>query len=118
MDNDRSSPPSDEIMGKVVAKTHKWESCKGPFWNGNHNAFQCQQEPYAIVPDPRESTDAALELLHWMEYRYHHLALNREWVREGYLIRFQYPRLIPISGQPFRTAVCWLAADVLGVTNA
>jgi len=115
-------------MAKVVAKWKGWESCKGPFWNGNHNAFQCQQEPYTIVPDPRESTDAALDLLHWVadyiidavEDGLGVVQLQREngvWHVWNYWSGNEYGD-IPISGQPFRTAVCWLAVDVLGVANA
>jgi hypothetical protein len=145
MDNERSNPPSDEIMGKVVAKWKGWdfihllnhEDCDGKYWDDDivYGPYSCPlfhqykkdaaHDLTGFVFDPRVDTDAALELLGWLcdemerqdgNSRYI-IKRDNEWqVHEHSPIYCDH--IVPLSGEPFRRTVCWLAADVLGVTNA
>ncbi|MHA7813270.1 MAG: hypothetical protein ACX94C_07770 [Phycisphaerales bacterium] len=132
---DRTQPPSDEIMGKVVAKWKGWDDA---FYEENdypdQDAFVQDPEwylneeykgTYPGQPDPRECTDAVLELLHHIGIPLDPNMADRHWwtpvnltTTEVGEAEYRSREYIPISGQPFRTAVCWLAAEVLGVTDA
>lgn len=121
---DRTTPPSDAAMGKVVAEWMGWDDFIG---SENGGLFgHDPKEPYetAWVADPRTNTDAALELLGWLMDEMERLDGNSrylikrdaEWqLHEHSPIYMDH--IIPISGEPFRTAICWLAVDVLGVEH-
>ena len=125
---DRTQPPSNELMCKVVAKWKGWEFDQiehttpngiHRFWDNETNEFQS---------DPRTDTDAALELrTDIMDTLDRKNQSDDFYIEEGghgwSVVRYDGdgdPRdythdYFPISGEPFRTAVCWLAVDVLGV---
>ena len=78
------------------------------------------------VKDPRYDTDAALELLGFVmttmekDARDRMLEMDVEWslmVYDGDSHPWDTGVSIPISGEPFRAAVCNLAAEVLGVAQ-
>jgi hypothetical protein len=121
--SDRTNPPSDEVMAKVVAK---WRGVDVPFvvtistvGKGIKALVPMGREVVEIV-DPRFDTDAALELLWFLDgiSAFEILADIRN-KQTGWCIRNwdDMPMFIPISGQPFRTAVCWLVVDVMGVEH-
>jgi hypothetical protein len=117
--DDRSSPPSDELMAKVVAEWKGWDDSvpvgRG-LWNDSHMLVQ-GKPPYAnATHDPRIVTDAALELLHHCLTQGPNAGSLNSNRRGGW--QASYAEHIPVSDQPFRTAVCWLAVDVLGVAEA
>lgn len=133
---DRTKMPTDELMGKVVAK---WKGVDVPFMVTTSTVGKGIT---ALVPigradvevvDPRFDTNAALELLHWLANE-HGLDIENDqvdfhdttpcWaVKKGKHDPYggtneepwEWRKTIPISGEPFRTAVCWLAVQVLGL---
>ena len=76
------------------------------------------------LPDPRDDTDAALELLHWVVGT---TDCGYYWSSSGWNAHLEDTEdplgnpvegdrhIIPISGQPFRYAVVALAIRVIGV---
>ena len=108
------TPPSDEVMCKVIAEMMGWSRCdySAPFEDEPSavGLFALGQD---IQRDPRHDTDAALKLLH------HILTITKS----GFLTTtycwcistWNTYKEFPISGEPFRTAVCNLAVEVLGV---
>jgi hypothetical protein len=106
--------PTDELAAKVVAK-----------WRGvaiepdEHTARWLR---WTAGRDPRDHTDAALELMGWLHSYQSVHASTVDWgkgakwqVEDLSHERDQNVQDIPISGQPFRYAVVALAAKVLGV---
>ena len=136
MTHDRTNPPPDEIMGKVVAKWKGWddihllndEDCDGNYWDVDrvYGPYSCPlfhqykkdaaHDLTGFVFDPRTDTNAALELLHWLVNRTQ--GIGFWWKPKSWVFDLPTGNIdVPISGQPMRTAVCWLAAEVLGVSN-
>lgn len=119
--HDRTKPPSDEIMARVVAEWRGWKHGldtidfrHGKVFRGNG----CSH--YVPVDDPRTDTDAALELFHSVARQ----EVENEWGGQMPIVllpdRWRIwvdgnRKYLPLSGEPFRTSVCWLAVDVLGV---
>ena len=124
MTTDRTQPPPDDLMCKVVAKWKGWK--KGvKYRHALHiqhrsGTFHNTATDEAQIPalDPRTDTDAALELLGWLWKRH----LNYLHTVEGgkctlyYDMGSRYGELVIQGGIAFRTTVCWLAVDVLGVS--
>jgi len=55
-------------------------------------------------------------LLHWLVNRTQ--GIGFWWKPKSWVFDLPTGNIdVPISGQPMRTAVCWLAAEVLGVSN-
>jgi len=137
---DRSAPPPDEIMARVVGEWKGWKEAhfyppriSNPFGEGS---WRSKPDDYSapVEVDPRFCTDAALELLGcliekclnhtydaseqgepalYMELSGHAFNKNPENHPSGY-----FTGNLPIcGGQPFRTAICWLAVDVMGVNT-
>jgi len=127
--------PTDEITGKVIAKQHDWQyepriEHGTPKLRkiGGHNDWRAPlsnltgDDDVDYVADPRDDTDAALELLHHIGREINNngvmqINANDEtdaWYLWNYWNGDDYGYL-PISGEPFRYAVVNLAADVLGV---
>lgn len=123
--------PSDETTGKVVAKKAGWDKYNTTtagrlhplmvFHNGDMNAAQIPQV------DPRDDTDAALELLGWIVSS-QGFEIDQDWDsdetrQDGWVVYREKPydmgyvhyTWLPFSGEPFRHAVVELAAKVLGV---
>ena len=120
MTHDRTNPPPDEIMGKVVAKWKGWDDSipvgKG-LWNDSHMLVQGKPPYDNATEDPRDDPNAALELLHWLVNRTQ--GIGFWWKPKSWVFDLPTGNIdVPISGQPMRTAVCWLAAEVLGVEDA
>jgi hypothetical protein len=120
---DRTKPPSDKLMGKVVAKWAGHDESthfdNGMFYYEPHKYLECVE---FICKDPRSDTDAALELLcEICERQWWIIESTEDRGWEILPVDFdsndQVKAAIPISGQPFRTAVCWLAVDVMGVEH-
>lgn len=146
MKHDRTKMPPDELMCKVVAKWKGWdfihllnhEDCDGKYWDDDivYGPYSCPlfhqykkdaaHDLTGFVFDPRTDTDAALELFHslvqevdcgyWCSSRAWVFELNGERNEDGYPYGCRVYD-IPISGEPFRRGVCWLACDVLGVDD-
>lgn len=117
---DRTTPPSDAAMGKVVEKWKGWDFLSGD--DPNIVRFEYGRYTYRTpggfmiadtVADPRTDPDAALELLHWLVIEEVHGPIYPQ-MSGGYYVGTSHD-IRSTSGQPFRTAVCWLAVDVLGV---
>lgn len=112
---DRTQPPSDELMCKVVTK---WKGWDGTYFASSPQQFVADPMPAfhpILVNDPRTNTDAANDLLGWL-YDEHGTLTRSEgrqwhWYAWGSDVKATFPN----SGQPFRTAVCWIAVDALGV---
>ena len=109
-------PPTDEVMCKIVAKQYRWVRCS--MNSDANNPVIVKREPcdgIKVVSDPRTDPDAADELLHWVVQNHAMCVLKSPdgWnlcdLVGGFIV------LIPISGEPKRTAICNLAASVLGV---
>ena len=74
--------------------------------------------------DPRTDTDAALELLHHIEVPLDPNMSEKHWWTPKNLTttevsesEYRAREYIPVSGEPFRRAVCWLAVDVMEVSD-
>ena len=131
MTYDRTQPPNDELMVQVLKIIHGIDI---PVVTTYSTVVPCpivSLTPLGCcvvdVVDPRTDTNAALDLLHWVLGEYE----NKEQYAGFYLERGnrgmwdimrhfegdsfpkEYKANIPISGQPMRTAVCWLAVDVM-----
>lgn len=123
----RTDRPTNEMTAKVVAKWKGW-GYEPRIEHGSpllNEGLRRWQAPLAdrtgndadLVLDPRDDTDAALELFHWVIEKFSYDdELERQddgWIfwpdPEGDGVK------VPISGQPFRHAVVGLAARVLGV---
>jgi len=131
-----SERPRDEITGKVVAKQYGRDHVThsgGVFCLFNdedvgkhYPATATSKETYFlknsglyIDKDPRDDTDAALELLWFLDdISTFEIIADVRGDQTGWSVRkwdgIPMP-FIPISGQPFRYAVVALAAKVLGV---
>lgn len=102
------SRPSDEMMVEVGVA---WKDAKPlqdieyfrPWWEANCGL------------DPRDDTDAALELLHWSIHRKGLCSFRS---KVGWSLVDLTPfsvisqTIIPLSGEPFRYAVCNLAVEI------
>lgn len=130
MTHDRSNQPSDELIAKLVAKWMNWSRGCVPVKPGlarekvvsfMEGSGDPRDECLGAIADPRTDTDAALELLRWVEMNAPLRCEIDEVYADGTWWKYQHADgtsdsiVIPISGQPFRTSVCWLAVDVLGV---
>jgi len=129
MTHDRTRPPSDEIMARVVGEWKGWKRPKrvtdlfsGDMLDRWLDSFS--GDPY--IDCPRADTDAALELLGWLEMTdrasFQSDVYESEIAEEAQgpcweVTSYMGVSMIPLSGQPFRTAICWLAVDVMGVNT-
>lgn len=110
--------PTDTDTARVVAK-----------WKGADKAecFDCDGTLHFVrwwidgvvrntIDDPRDDTDAALELLHWVirEQGLSGVGVYAGWHVEISGGDFHHACYLPISGEPFRHAVVALAIKVLG----
>lgn len=113
---------SDKDTGTVVAWRHGWAGCKGPFWSGR-NAFQEIGGEHRIEPDPRESPNETLKLLHWLIAEHDHVSYcfdARGWrvqvVRPGESEPFEcelvHDVVLPICGVELGHAVVELALKI------
>lgn len=131
MTTDRTQPPSDELMGKVVAKWKGWRHGSkyhpdGPRGSFFTNIVGPEHIAHPLVVDPRTDTNAALDLLGYL-MGYHKacdepiISFDTEWQIHDFAccdgVLGHPVREIPTSGEPFCIAVCWLAVDVLGVED-
>lgn len=99
---------SDEVMAKVIESQMGW--LDATYSESGLFTYRC-----VFTEDPRDHTDAALELLAFLRAGY----LNRVQLTEGGSHWLVYTKrgtaAIPISGPEFCYAVVNLAAKVLGV---
>lgn len=114
--------PSDEVTAGVVAKQHSLAGDDPLTYGSGLFHYDYYNDVYA---DPRNDTDAALELL-WSvmdSEQMSHIGgecmqpfLQGKWSLGSDVYReWKQYTTIPASGQPFRYAVVHLAAKVLGV---
>ena len=99
MTYDRTNPPPDDLMAKVLAPFYGFDTI----------------EAWTETMDPRVCTDAALELLHHLVNLSPYGRLDC--VLGGWDLADENDTraFLPLSSEPFRTGVAWLAVDVLGV---
>ena len=111
---------SDESMAKVIERQMGWDDIR--FWQGEVLAYESAEKHADSVSceDPRTDTATALRLLSWLFVHEYLQEVRPE--RDGWNVwinpRDDKDYLLPISGEPFRYAVCNLAARVLGVEGA
>ena len=121
------SRPSDEMMVEVVKVWQGWgESyCFPARYPGQISCFRPKDDYDAeYVKDPRDDTDAALELLGWLLGQMETKDQGTDYLLEhdvGWTVMrytgYGHPEgtlhELPISGEPFRYAVCNLAVEVV-----
>lgn len=117
-ESDPTARPSDDVTGKVVARqlglkgadanlTVGWCNKAGDSWLEDPEGRE-----YA---DPRDDTDAALELLRHIECTASNLRIDEVHEDSTFYKWDEGSISIPVSGEPFRYAVVHLAARVWGI---
>ena len=122
------SRPSDEDMVGVVKEWKEWPiDCIG-FTRRNIRLYASEgctdsfgERLFSDEPDPRDDTDAALELVGWLSniertlpVRFIIDELCGDWLASYWPPNQKNPTVvqIPTSGEPFRNAVVRLAVEV------
>lgn len=121
-----SNRPTDEHTEQVVAEWYKSEcppdntdtDFYNNFWIDNGTVFASTRDHpetkdgYCL--DPRDDTDAALELWNYIEWNY---GKRIDVHQDGGWRTSLCEDMLPISGQPFRYAIVNLAIKVMVVSN-
>jgi len=109
--------PNDSATAKMISKKEGWQEV---YCLGKGSGFSPYPEHVrgGRVPDPRDCTDAALELLRWAGTNYiQGFSINGQMDGRWFLDACDedYQRFLPCSGQPFRYAVVSLAIEVMEI---
>jgi len=110
MTNQTHTRLSDEAMAKVIESQMGW--LDATYSESGLFTYRC-----VFTEDPRDHTDAALELLHHLCCNFGDITtLGHKWYFRVFGANISDAHTpIPISGEPFRYAIVALAAKVLGV---
>ena len=105
-----------EQLTPVIAKWKGWPRCdySAPF-DDEYPSEGLFALGLDIQRDPRDDTDAALELLHWVLTRGPNAGSLNSNRKGGW--QAKYAEHMPVTGQPFRDEVCKLAVEVMGEEN-